>query len=812
MARFDLDARPVIRALLGPTNTGKTHRAVRRMLAHRSGMIGLPLRLLAREVYDRVSEELGEGAVALVTGEEKRVPAAPRFWICTVESMPVDRMVDFLAIDEVQLMAHPERGHTFTDRVLHARGSRETWFLGSDTVSAILQELVPTVEIEGFPRFSRLSWAGHKRLASLPARSAVVAFSVAEVYQLAEKLRRLQGGTAVVLGALSPRTRNAQVAMYQAGEVPTMVATDAIGMGLNMDVQHVAFGALTKFDGRGVRGLEAPELAQIAGRAGRYKRDGTFGTTGDLEGMDPDLAEAIEGHRFPGIRRIYWRSRELDFSNLLALQQSLATRPPRPFMARPRRADDTDTLDRLAAHPEVLDRATTPERVALLWRVCQVPDFRKSLFEAHVSLMREAYVQLVDRGRLDPVWLGERIDRLDRTEGEVDALMTRIAWVRTWTFISHRGAWLDDPGAWQARTREIEDRLSDALHERLTHRFVDKKAMVLTRALAVGGDIEAHVRADGVVVAAGAVLGRLEGLGFTVEAGSSAEAARAARRAARAGLGSEIEARVEGLVIAPHAALRLGAEGAILWEGAAVGRLVAGADRRSPSVRLPEWELVGPGARQRISRRLVAWARDLVAELLAPLRLEEGLSPAGRGLVWAVEQGMGMAPVSALQEQLRGLSRSDSDALARQAVRIGQRWVWSEALLRPAAIRARAALWLAWSGVLPAPALPEGAPPSFELPGRPPEGFLEAAGYLRLGKMAVRVDAAEGLARQLRGLSPGPFALPEGAAQRLGCPPGALHEIIVAMGYLREEDGRFRRPAPPAPPQRRRAPRQRWGP
>ena len=387
MSRPDLDAAAPntaattapITALLGPTNTGKTHQAIGRLLEHRTGMIGLPLRLLAREVYDRVAAQVGEAAVALVTGEEKRVPTRPRYWVCTVESMPVGHEVDFVAVDEIQLAAHRERGHVFTDRLLHARGERETMFLGADTMTDIVRALVPTAQIERHPRFSRLRGLPPCELAALPPRSAVVAFSAAQVYELAEKLRRRKGGAAVVLGALSPRTRNAQVAMYQAGEVQYMVATDAIGMGLNMDVDQVAFGSLTKFDGKVLRPLEPAELAQIAGRAGRYTRDGSFGVLAGVPPIPAPVVAQIEGHRFPPIERLVWRSSDLDFSTVDALQASLRQRPTRPHLRLVERSDDADSLAELALVPELRALASSPERVSLLWDVCRIPDFRKLL-------------------------------------------------------------------------------------------------------------------------------------------------------------------------------------------------------------------------------------------------------------------------------------------------------------------------------------------------------------------------------------------------------------------------------------------------
>ena len=469
-----MSERTTLSALLGPTNTGKTHRAVERMLQHPTGMLGLPLRLLAREVYDRVTAEIGEAHVALVTGEEKRVPPRARYFVCTVEAMPVERPVDFVAVDEIQLCAHRERGHVFTDRLLNARGRVETWFLGADTMQPLVRALVPTAEVRRHPRLSRLTASGSAGIGQLPPRSAVVAFSMARVYEIAERLKRRRGGVAVVLGALSPRARNAQVAMYQAGEVDHMVATDAIGMGLNLDLVHVAFADSCKFDGRESRALEPAELAQIAGRAGRYHSDGSFSTLLPLAPFPPRVARAIETHRFPAERKLVWRSTELDFASIDALVASLKARPKLACLELVREADDFSALAALATRPEVRTRATSEAGVRLLWDACQIPDYRQLLSEAHARLVGSVFLQLSDRGGIDRDFLASQVLRLDDASGDIDMLLQRMAFIRTWTYVSSHTAWVEDPAHWQEITRAIEDRLSDALHARLVERFVDK--------------------------------------------------------------------------------------------------------------------------------------------------------------------------------------------------------------------------------------------------------------------------------------------------------------------------------------------------
>src|SRR6266513_194638 len=502
---------PRLVAVLGPTNTGKTHLAIERMLDHQSGMIGFPLRLLAREVYDRVVKLRGARAVALITGEEKILPPNPAYFVCTVESMPLDRPVEFLAVDEIQLCADPERGHVFTARLLHARGLRETMFLGSDTIRPLMRRLVPEAEYVNRPRFSTLSYTGYKKVTRLPPRSAVVAFSMADVFSLAELVRRQRGGTAVVMGALSPRARNAQVGMFQAGEVDYLVATDAIGMGLNMDLDHVAFARLGKFDGRGPRRLSAAEIGQIAGRAGRHMADGSFGTTADEGQLDPAIVAAVEEHRFEPLTHVSWRNTRLRFDTVGALLRALDERPPSPGLVQVRDADDHRALQLLSRNTDVMALASNPGAVRLLWEVCQIPDFRKVMSDSHARFLAQCFLHVAGpHERLPAQWVGGQMAQLDRLDGDIDTLMARIAHIRTWTYITHRGDWVADSTAWQERARGIEDRLSDALHERITQRFVDRRSAFLVRQLAFDGELPAEVSEAGEARVAGAYVGRLD--------------------------------------------------------------------------------------------------------------------------------------------------------------------------------------------------------------------------------------------------------------------------------------------------------------
>ena len=490
---------PIVKAILGPTNTGKTHYAVERMLAHSSGVIGLPLRLLAREIYDRVVAQIGAAQVALITGEQKIIPPKARFYICTVEAMPIKKRFAFLAVDEVQLMGNHERGHIFTDRVLFARGMEETLFLGAETARDVLATLVPRIRFDYRERFSELHYDGPTKLTRLPKRSVIVAFSSAEVYAIAEMIRRFRGGAAVVMGGLSPRTRNAQAEMFQSGEVDFLVATDAVGMGLNLDTDHVAFAGLTKYDGRRRRYLTPMEAGQIAGRAGRFRNDGTFGTTGDCPPMEDELVKRIEAHDFEPLHYVEWRNSDLDFSSIDYLMESLHAPRPTSRLRRIKGADDEAALERLKAIDEVHDALNTQAQVKMLWDVCQVPDFRNLTIDTHVKLLQDIWRTLIKGGgKLSDDFMGTKIDRCDETFGGVDALSSRLAFIRTWTYCASKVNWMKSPDQWINHAREVEDRLSDALHEALTARFVDRRTRKLLKGIGADLDMSVTIKDTGV--------------------------------------------------------------------------------------------------------------------------------------------------------------------------------------------------------------------------------------------------------------------------------------------------------------------------
>ncbi len=798
---------PRVTAVLGPTNTGKTYLAIERMLGYRTGMIGFPLRLLARENYDKVVRIKGRRRVALVTGEEKIIPPTADYFICTVESMPLDRHTEFLAIDEIQLAADPERGHVFTDRLLRARGGEETMLLGADTIASVIRRLVPRVQFINRPRFSQLRYSGPKKLSRLPPRSAVVAFSAADVYAIAEHIRHQRGGAAVVLGALSPRTRNAQVALYQNGEVDYLVATDAIGMGLNMDVDHVAFHRLHKFDGRHNRALRASEIAQIAGRAGRHMSDGSFGTLAELGPLDEAVVEAVENHRFDALNSVWWRNARLDFNSAKALLNSLNATPTAPELIRTPAAEDHMVLSRLARDPDIAESATNPEAVRRLWDVCQIPDFRKTMIEAHIRLLGRIYRHLAaPEGRLPTDWIAGQLAHVDRTDGDIDTLMARIAHTRTWTYVAHRPDWLDDAAHWQERTRAIEDRLSDALHERLTQRFVDRRSAALVR-LRDRKELLAAVAADGAVSVEGQYVGGLEGFRFTPDDTGRGEDRRMLVAAAKRALGGEIARRVAALEADEDDSFRLEDDARISWRGVPVARLSTGAAALAPRIEMLPGEYLTGELRSRAEARLGRWFGDVVNRTLAPLIAlrEADITGAARGLAFQLVEALGSTPRRLVREQASVLTAADRKALRILGVRLGLHTVFLPALLKPRAARLCGLLWAVRECAVPH------APPAPGLVTAPlvrgvPRAFYQAVGYSVAAGRAIRVDILDRAAVRLRlAARNGPVEATPVLMSLLGLNAEQTIAVIRALGYRDSEDGAGLVPAPRRRPRGGRA-------
>lgn len=779
-----------VTAVLGPTNTGKTHLAVERMCGHSSGIIGFPLRLLAREVYDRVVRIKGPERVALITGEEKILPPDARWFLCTAESMPTDREVSFLALDEAQLGADPERGHVFTDRLLRARGREETMILGSEALRPMVRALVPDAEIVERPRFSTLTYAGAKKISRLPKRSAIVAFSAEEVYAVAEMLRRLRGGAAVVMGALSPRTRNAQVQMFQAGEVDYLVATDAIGMGLNMDVAHVAFASLNKFDGRRNRRLTVAEMAQIAGRAGRHQRDGTFGAITE-EGPGAFLPEevlAIEEHRFPKLEQLYWREGEPDFSSVEALVASLERKPEPGVLRAAPEAIDLKVLKRLAEEDWVRDRTRRPAMVKRLWAACGVPDFRKVGLDPHARFVSRLFGHLSEgNGHIPHQWFADEIARLDTVAGDVETIAGRIAAARSWAYIAHRADWLADPVHWAERTRGLEERLSDALHAGLTQRFVDKRTTALIRQIgADAGALPVVVGPEGEVSVEDHHLGTLEGFRFTVAPDARAADKKLLLAAAEKRLKGERDRRGASLADAVDADVTLDEAGGLHWGGHRVAVLAPGPSLARPKLVLErDLDCLERGAQGRVRERLERWVAERVAKrapalrALAELARDPGATPSLRVVAGALEAAGGIAARMPLREAVDALAPDERKRLRGLGVTIGAMDLFDARLLKPEAARLRATLLAVRGQAVDLP--PAGA----TVLARGLPGATLGSGFRPLAAQAVRVDLVERIARAAHEGRQGrkPFAPDPALATSIGLEPATMERLMAELGF-----------------------------
>ncbi len=786
-----------VTAVLGPTNTGKTHYAVDRMLGRASGVMGFPLRLLAREVYDRVVALRGPDAAALITGEEKIVPPGARYFLCTVEAMPLDLQPDFVAIDEIQLCTDPDRGHVFTERLLSARGRYETLFLGSESMRPRIAALVPDTRFVGRERFSILSYAGARKISRLRPRTAVVAFSTDQVYAIAELIRRQRGGAAVVMGALSPRTRNAQVQLYADGDVDYIVATDAIGMGLNLDIDHVAFAGTQKFDGRRHRTLEAQEVAQIAGRAGRYTSDGTFGVTGEASTISEEVVDAVTSHRFTPVRRLMWRNPDLVFGSVPALINALEKAPEHRDLSRVRESEDLSTLRALWEDDGIRDRARGGPAVRRLWEVCQTPDFPKSGIEEHARLIGRIYQFLSDDAGVIPSdWFAGQVRRLDRVEGEIDTISRRLAQIRTWTYVANRSDWVADATEWRETTRAVEDRLSDALHEGLTRRFVDRRTSVLMRRLKQKERLVADVSDKGDVSVEGEFLGRIEGFLFRPDESGGSSEARALRSASLVALQSEFARRADKLYLSGDGEIDVTEQGGLMWGQDAVGKLVKGDDVLTPKVKVFVDEIAEPAVAEKVERRLTHWIARKVKALFEPMlamRDDPAVTGLARGVAFQISEAMGVVPRRQISDDVKQLGQDERGLLRKHGVRFGQYSVFMPAMLKPAPTRLRLTLWSLWEGFDDFPVAPPAGHVTVPALEGAPQGYYERAGYRLCGQRAVRIDMMERLADLIRPMDQkaGFEATPD-MLSITGCTLEQLADILKSLGFEAEKGERPR--------------------
>ena len=808
-------SRPKVKAILGPTNTGKTYYAMDRMLAHTSGIIGFPLRLLARENYDKAVSKVGKSNVALVTGEEKIIPPYAKYFCCTVESMPLEREFSFLCVDEIQLAADPDRGYIFTDRILHSRGKEETVLLGAETIRPLLQKILPDVIIETRPRLSTLSYIGVKKLTRLKPRSTIVAFSVPEVYKIAELIRTKKGGAAIVMGALSPRTRNSQVDLYQNGQVDYLIATDAIGMGLNMDIDHVAFASDSKFDGSIPRYLTAPEIAQIAGRAGRSSRNGTFGVIDESLKFDEDTIEQIETHSFFPLKNLWWRNTDLNFSSVNKLIKSLDKAPPFNFMRKKVGALDAICFSHLSQLETIKAKIGVKENLTLLWNICQIPDFSNTLSGMHFSLLEKTFELLLSKGKLDNEWIKSQITRLDRYDGEIDTLLNRISNIRTWTFITNRSNWLDETEYWQNQAKTIEDKLSDELHERLTQRFVDKKIVILNKTLKEYHNLEAIVRIDGKVLVEGEEVGTLNGFDF-VPTLSNGENAAPILTAARKTLPKEIGRRVKELLMSDNAAFKFGNDGTILWQNNVVASLVNGENVYSPKININSTELLSDEQIKQIQLRIIEAVEGNIRNILLEaitlkspsfekvLKInndqsqnEEKISETDKasninlsgkslGIAYEVYEGLGSAKTSNLSMSINTLSDNEKTHLAKLGLRLGVETIYLPNLLKPSAIKLRALLWSVFHQNFPDYGTPPDGRVSVVMAPGSNYDFYRAIGFVPLGDLALRADIAERLSALIRvEARSGKFRINDAMLSIAGATKIQMEKILYDLNYIK---------------------------
>lgn len=793
----------ILKAVLGPTNTGKTHYALERMAAHSSGMIGLPLRLLAREVYDRMVEKKGAASCALITGEERIEPETARYFICTVESMPVQKEVEFLAIDEIQLAEDPDRGHIYTDRILNARGTAETLLLGADTMRGVLRELGLDFDSDIRERFSELTYGGRIKLTKLPKRTAIVAFSADDVYAIAELLKRQKGGAAVVMGALSPRTRNAQVALYQQGEVDYLVATDAIGMGLNLDVDRVAFAARYKYDGRRRRALTASEAGQIAGRAGRFRDNGEFGETADCNPFEEDMIKRIEEHRFEPVDTLQWRSSDLHFASIKSLIASLSKSSGHPCLRQNPHALDEWVLRRMAEDEAIGPDIRGENNVRRLWDIARLPDFRKAGFEGHGRLVLGLAETLKDPdARLGDDAMEKRLEALSLTAGDIAQLQQRLAMIRTWTYISFRNDWLANPKKWRGRTREIEDSLSDALHEALTHRFVDRRTTALLAKLKSDDLFEGKMSDSGDVTVDGHVVGKLVGLKFEPASRAQTLEGKAVRGAAEAAIKPILAQKLAMISKADDRTLRLADDGSISFDPTgnpastppSIARLVEGADWLSPKV-----ELIGAVEAEDTQKasavtRIEKWIGEEIKKRLPThyalktadsAQTVEGLA---RGIAFRIMES-GAAVDLRGEDPTHRLTQEQRVGLKMIGIRSGRTAAHAPDAQKPAAQKLIAVLRTVFDKK-PCAAAPEGAG-SFALDGSWSEEALAANGYLRFGSRAVRADLAERLAwevsKRRKEAEKSTFALPAELASIVSCPGDVFPMVLKGLGVAPAE-------------------------
>ena len=777
-------------ALLGPTNTGKTHVAIEKMLEFDSGIFGLPLRLLAREVYDKCVGKIGRDKVALITGEEKIIPTTANYFICTVESMPKNKNVDFVAIDEIQMCADKERGHIFTERMLETRGAKLTMFLGSQVMAKIIEELVNNVEFEKKDRYSKLSYSGIKKISRLDRKVAIIAFSIEEVYAIAELVRRQKGGAAVIMGSLSPKTRNSQVGLYQSGDVDYLIATDAIGMGLNMDINEIYFSNLKKFDGKKTRRLNLIEMSQIAGRAGRYKNDGGFGTTGDCETLNSDEIEKIEKHNLPDTRTIYWRNSKLNFKNPDSLISSLELKPSHKSLLR-----TNDSLDESVLRFFLKKGANNiiyHKNLELLWECCQIPDFEKKAYGQHINVIDKVFQFLSTRKkRIPSTFMKEQLKGLEKDHGNVDLLSHRLSNVRTWSYVANKKNWVENSDYWVQLTKNIEDKLSDKLHDELTKSFIDKKISILSRSLKQDLVLNTEINNDNKIYIDGQLIGELKGLKFLIEVTSKTldTDIKSIKKAARKGVEKELVKRVDKIL--NEAEIEVSRDSKIIWKNNPIARLKKGSDYLNPDIDIIADDSLNEDSKAKLHIFLSKWLSSYINEILGDLikLTKHKLSNQYlRGLLFQLYENNGVVKRSEVDKIVKSIPAEERKKLWGMGVKIGRYHIYLPKMLKPKAVEFRIGLWKIFYNLSDKNKIPKSGL-NFLLGTSLEKNFLLLCGFEKFGEFFVRIDILEKLfLKIIDNTKEKKFKINAEMMNLLGCSKDNFYKLMTYMNYKKDKE------------------------
>ena len=776
-------------ALLGPTNTGKTYVAIEKMLEHDTGIFGLPLRLLAREVYDKCIDKVGVGKVALITGEEKIIPSTAQYFICTVESMPKNKEVDFIAIDEIQMCADRERGHIFTQRMLEARGTKLTMFLGSQVMAKIISDLVDEVEFKKKERYSKLSYSGIKKISRLDRKVAIIAFSIEEVYAIAELVRRQKGGAAVIMGSLSPKTRNSQVGLYQSGDVDYLIATDAIGMGLNMDINEIYFSNLKKFDGKKTRRLNLVEMSQIAGRAGRYKNDGGFGTTGDCETLNSDEIEKIEKHQLPDTKMIYWRNSNLDFSSPEKLIASLEEKPKKKNLLK-----TNDSLDESVLRFFLKKGANNiiyHKNLDLLWECCQIPDFEKKAYGQHINIIDKVFQFLTTRKkRIPSSFMKDQLKGLEKDHGNVDLLSHRLSNVRTWSYVANKKNWVENSDYWVQLTKSIEDKLSDKLHDELTKSFIDKKISILSRSLKQDLVLKTKINDENKIYIDGQLIGELKGLKFLIEVTSKTldTDIKSIKKAARKGVEEELIKRIEEILTKGE--IKINSENKILWKNYPIARLKKGSNYLNPEIDIIADESLNLDSKLRLITYLNKWLNSYINEVLGDLikltkyKIENQYL---RGLVFQLYENNGVVKRAEVDLLVKSIPADERKKLWGMGIKIGRYHIYLPKMLKPKAVEFRIGLWKIFNNLSDKNQIPQSGL-NFLINKNFEKNFLLLCGFEKFNDFFIRIDILEKLfIKIIENTNDRKFKINAEMMNLLGCSKENFYKLMNYMNYKKDK-------------------------